>query len=929
MNYRLHTPARIFIFILIFGIHFLPGCSSSDSRSDLSITHLRTEYLENPLGIHETAPRFSWELHSTKRGMMQGAYRLLVASTPELLGKDQGDIWDSGKIQSDQNNQVVYAGQTLNSRDQGFWKVKAWDQQGFPSAWSEPAHWSMGLLHPDDWKAQWIGFNTDAFNEDPELMLPPSPYLRKEFDTENKIASATLYVSALGLYDIYINGQRVSEDYFTPGWTDYNQRVYHQTYDVSDLIDSGENALTSVLSNGWFAGYLAYALFTRQPRVRAFYGDSPALLAQLEITYLNGEKSVIVSDESWKASTGPLRSSDILMGETYDARLEMPGWDQPGFDDRSWVAAQRMPAAKGLVQAHPGVPVRITEEIATQTVTEREGGKYIFDLGQNFAGKVRLKVKGNPGDKIVLRFGEMLHPDGRLMTENLRKARATDTYILKGDPTGEVWESQFTYHGFQFVEVSGYTGKPNKEAITGLVMGSATPLTSTFSCSNDMVNQLYSNIVWTQRANYFEVPTDCPQRDERLGWTGDAQTYVRSATYNADVASFFTKWMIDLEDAQHQNGAYPNFAPLPFYRPKMLYSPAWMEAGIICPYTIYKVYGDTRIIERHFDSMKKFMDFHENKSVDNWYTDDSFDEIVPRGGWGDWLAVGAKTPTSVIATSYFAYSAKLMAEMAEAIGRDEDAKHYAQLFIQIKQAFQEHLMDAEGQINGHTQTNYTMAIYFELLDKDQTEQAGQYLVDLIKANDGKLATGFLGAKPLLPALSKTGRSDIAYDLFTQTTYPSWGFEVANGATSIWERWNSYTKGEGFVAGMNSFSHYAFGAVCEWMFDRMAGIDTEAPGYKQILIRPDYGDGRIDRVSASYHSIQGRISSSWLITGETFKLEVEIPVNTTAKIFVPAQAGSEVLESGKAPTEGVRFLERSGMYNVYEVGSGRYEFESEI
>ena len=580
---------------------------SAASASALEVAKLRCEFKENPFGIDVLQPRLGWIVTSSARGAVQSAYQIQVASAPEALAEGQGDRWDSGKVASNATNNIEYAGKPLTSRSACYWRVRVWDGADQVSAWSAPASWRMGLLQPEDWAAQWIQYETAAENEDPELLLPPSPYLRKGFTVAKPVKRATLYASALGLFEASINGQRVGDAYFTPGWTNYNKRVYYCSYDVSDLIVEGANALGAILSNGWYAGYVGFGLLQNRGKAgRAFYGDTAAFLGQLEIEYADGSRAVIASDESWRAATGPIRGNDIQMGESYDARREIPGWNAPGFDDSAWKAPQVLPSYNGELEAYPGVAIRCFEEITPVAITEPEQGVYVFNLGQNFAGKARLKVQGPKGTKVVLRFGEMLHSDGRLMTENLRRARTTDTYTLKGEGV-EIWEPRFTYHGFQYVEVRGYPGTPGMDAITGIVMHSDTPLAGRFTCDNAMVNQLFSNINWTQKANFFEVPTDCPQRDERLGWTGDAQIYVRSATCNRDVAAFFTKWLVDLDDDQRPSGAFPDFAPLPYLQEEP--SPAWMDAGIICPYTMYQVYGDTRIIADHYAAYTEFMDY--------------------------------------------------------------------------------------------------------------------------------------------------------------------------------------------------------------------------------------------------------------------------------------------------------------------------------
>ena len=649
--------------------------------------------------------------------------------------------------------------------------------------------------------------------------------------------------------------------------------------------------------------------------------------------------------------SGTLLESDLLQGETYDARRDLGNWHQPDYNDAAWKSVQVFAKTDRVVQCHPGHPVRITEVLRPRSVTRRDNGVYICDMGQNFAGVVRLRAMGNAGDRITLRFGEMLHPDGRLMTENLRKARATDTYILRGDPNGEVWTPQFTFHGFQYVEVAGYPGEPGPDSLTGLVLGSDVPTAGSFECSNALVNQLYKNIVWTQRANFVDIPTDCPQRDERMGWTGDAQIYIGSAILNGDVAAFFTKWLVDLNDDQWPDGSYPNFAPRPFNRDKMLFSPGWMEAGVICPYHLLKAYGDTRLVQKHWPNMEAFMAFHEKRSRGKYvYPEASFEDIVPKGGFGDWLNVGKKTPPDLLATMYYGYCASLMAEMARAIERPDRAAHYADVAQKVRRALREHYIAEDGRFrcnaaaygngagyvdgdrgfSGHTQTAYANGIYMNLLDPALEQKAGRYLVGQIEQSDGRLSTGFLGVKPLLPALSKMGYTEVAYQLLLTREYPSWLFEIDNGATTIWERWNSFTKKDGFVAGMNSFSHYSFGSVCEWMFQNMGGIRNPGIAYESILLEPEL-DRRVRFVKARHQSIRGDILSHWSVQDDRLSYVVDVPANTVATVSIPSMRDGRVLESGRPIQETsdltVLRIERARI--VVRVGSGHYQFVSQL
>ncbi|MFZ5830472.1 MAG: family 78 glycoside hydrolase catalytic domain, partial [Planctomycetota bacterium] len=914
----------------------------------------------------------SWIVVSDERGQKQTAWQVLVASSAELLAQDRGDLWDSGKVETDETVNIAYAGRDLASRQECYWKVRVWDLHGEPSAWSESARWTMGLLKPEDWTARYISFRDEtSVHKDPEtLFLPPARQYRKAFRAVKPVRRATIYATALGIYELHLNGNRVGDAYFAPGWTDYHQRAYYQTYDVTSQVAEGENALGAWVADGWYAGYVGFGLLTgvgTESVGRAMYGKTPAVMAQLEIEYADGTRDTVVTDSSWKVySEGPIREADFLMGEFYDARLETPGWSKAGYDDSAWQRAilaeengsvpatfieftnpaqgnkpEKGPRAVDLgfrrppkLEAFPGVPVRAIEELKPVAITSPESGVYIFNMGQNFAGLARLRVKGPAGTKVRLRFGEMLHPDGRLMTENLRKARAHDYYVLRGDAEGETYLPRFTFHGFQYVEVTGYPGEPGLDAITGVVLHSDTPLASTFECSDPMVNRLFKNIVWTQRANFVDLPTDCPQRDERMGWTGDAQAYIRSATYNADTAAFYTKWLRELMESQRPSGTFPGYAPFP-YQHGWDFGTAWADAGVICPWTVYMVYGDTRVIDRCWEPMTRFMEWRKR-------TSEGYLGIVHGNNWGDWLAQ-EKTPTPLdyIDTVYFAYDARLMAEMAEATGRTKEAAEYRQLFQNIKGAFAEKYLRDDGSLAVDTQTAYALALFADLIPEKLRKASGERLAAKIRANDHRMATGFLGTRPLLPVLTSVGEHDLAVRLLQSRKFPSWGYEIEQGATTIWERWDSYTKEEGFGrhnAAMNSFSHYAFGAVCEWMFSTLAGIDTDGTAFKQILIRPSppEPDSNPDHeairwVKASYDSIRGPIAVDWKLENGHFDLQVTIPANTSAKVVLPTGDSSSITESGKplAKAREVRMVDAEGGEAVLSIGSGTYRFRSAL
>lgn len=746
----------------------------------------------------------------------------------------------------------------------------------------------------------------------------PCPYLRRDFTLEQPVARARLHATALGVYELSLNGLRVGAAHFTPGWTDYTRRLQVQTFDVTGLLREGANAIGAILGDGWYAGAIGWDL------ERHHYGPYPlSLLAQMEIELVDGTVRTIVTGPAWRASSGPILASDFLMGETYDARLEMPGWDRAGFDDRSWRPVEILDKPRAELSAQRSQVVRRVQMLSPRTITEPRPGVYIFDMRQNMVGWARFAVKGKAGDRVRLRFGEMLSDDGTLYTENLRGALSTDTYILRGGGAMEVFEPRFTFHGFRYVEVTGYPGGfPPLEALCGVVVHSDTPRTGSFSCSSALVNRLYENILWGQRGNFLSVPTDCPQRDERLGWMGDAQIFAPTACFNMDVAAFFTKWMKDVEDAQSEEGAFPNVAP----RLVTLNdgAPAWGDAGIIVPWTCLLFYGDRGIVERHYGAMQEWIEYILEVNP----------ELVRRerlnDNFGDWVSLDNGTPKDLLATAYFARCARLMARMARSIGREDDAHRYDALFNGIRDAFQREFVDDEARLDGDTQTCYVLALNDDLLLEEQRDAAVDYLVAAIEAHDDHVTTGFLGVGYLLPVLSRFGRDDVAYRLLLNETYPSWGYCIRQGATTIWERWDGWTEDKGFQdPGMNSFNHYSFGAVGEWLYETLAGIapDPERPGFEHVQIQPRPGGG-LTFAAAALETVRGTVSCAWRADSGRLTLRVTIPANSTATVWIPSTKNAEIREGGEVITgaEGVILQHRAAQALVVEIGSGEYSFE---
>jgi len=898
--------------------------------SDLRVTYLRCEYLVTPLGIDERAPRLSWQLDSDRRGARQVAYRVRVASTPELLPSANADLWDTGRIESAQTVHVVYSGSPLASRQTCHWQVDVWDETTTCTQ-SAPALWSMGLLEKTDWSARWIAADPRIITRDRDaitgtLLEPGTPALfRNEFEIPSAIKRATIYASARGLFDLRANGQRISEDLFAPEWTDYDKRIHYRTYDVTKLLTSGKNMLGAILGDGWWSGYVGWQ------ETRARYGSlENSVMIQLEVELADGKRLTFGTDSTWRCETGPIIASDFMMGETYDARRERIGWDQPNFSDANWLPARAVTAPNVPLVAQPAEPVRITEQLKPVSLTEIQPGVFIYNLAQNISGWVRLRLPKLPaGTRIVVRHGERLSPDGTLYTENLRRAKATDTYIAHGDPSGETYEPHFTFHGFQYVELTGFPAgvKPDYATVTGCAINSATPPTGHFECSHPGVNRLWLNGLWSQRDNFLTVPTDCPQRDERLGWMGDAQVFLRTASYNCDVAAFFTKWMIDIEDAQTPEGIFPDTAPRLREGENFIGlgnlggSAGWADAGVIIPYTIWRVYGDRRILERHYNAMVKWVDWIASHNPNGL----RLNQLA--NNYGDWLCIpsdtsfGTHSPMkNLLATAYWADDCTKLALIAGELGHTADAARLTALFEKIRTAFQKEWLLPDGRITTETQTGYLLALAFDLLPQNLRAAATEHLVANIRDLNWHLSTGFIGISHLNPQLTLAGRADVAYRLLLRDDYPSWLYPVKHGATTIWERWNGWTHKEGFFnPHMNSLNHYSLGSVGEWLFRHVAGIelDPDVPGFSRFVLRPFIGSG-LDHARATHRTLHGEIESAWKRTGGKLTWTIRVPTNTTARVYIPGNAET---------TDSLQVLSREKDFTLCEAPAGSYRFNS--
>lgn len=886
---------------------------------------LRCEYLVDPICIDVPAPRLCWILEDGtggKAGSFQAAYRVIVSSSMERLATGDGDLWDSGKVDSPETTNVAYAGKVLQSRQQCFWKVKTWDDAGNESRWEdcEPASWIMGLLHASDWHATWIGtpareprkiMVTDTTKPAPVEIIAsdPSPMLRKAFTIPGKPARAMLYSTALGEYEITINGKRAGEDLLQPEWTDYTKRVQYQVHDVTNLLREGDNVIGAMLADGWYMGLLGPGDAVRQ----RFYGTERRLLAQLVIETADGKSMEIVSDGSWKVNeNGPVQASDHFRGEDYDARLEQPGWDAPGFDASKWNPAIVDEKVKANLVAQKNEPVRVFTTLKPVALHDRGPGTWIFDLGQNMVGWCEVKLGGEAGQKVTLRHGEMLELDGSLHVDNLRLAAATDTFILDG--TGERWfHPRFTFHGFRFVEVSGLKAPATAEMLVGKAFSSNPPVTGSFECSHPGLNKLWNNILWTQRDNMASIPTDCPQRNERMGWMGDAQVFAQTAIYNMDMAAFFTKFTADMRDGQKPEGMYPDFAPHPFPPGSFAssFGPGWGDCGVIIPWRMYTSYGDKRLLAEHYESMKAYielvMEENGNYLWDHWGSN-----------YGDWLngdtlkakgypAKGGEMPKDAYATSFFALSAGLVSRIARVLGKNDDAARYGEVRNRVIAAFNDAYVDKAGKIKGDTQAGYAIALGFGLLSAERQALAVQHLMASIMKYKGRLSTGFISTPHMMLELSARGHLDQAYALVENEEFPGWLYTIRNGATTIWERWDGFVAGRGFQdKGMNSFCHYSIGAVGEWLYRVVLGInfDEDRPAMEHVVIAPRPG-GSLAWASGSYDSIRGKISSSWKRDGARTTYRVGIPLNVHATLDLVVARGADILVDGQPLDKAVK------------------------
>jgi len=912
---RVQNWRRVICATLVIVLNVYPLFALARTPEAVSVGTLSVEYKQNPIGIDVLKPRFNWQLTSERRNVHQTAYEIQVAATESELAAGRKLIWDSTRVTSDDSVNRVYDGPILKSGQRYFWHVRVWDESATASAWSETSYFEMGLLSASDWKTNWI---EPDLKEDVSRSQP-SPFLRGIFKVNGAVRSARAYVTSHGLYELHLNGQRVGDQLFTPGWTSYHKRLQYQTYDVTSLLKRGDNAAGAILGDGWYRGNIG---FTGQRNV---YGSRLGLLLQIQIQYEDGRQEVVGTNANWKAATGPILMSEIYHGETYDARLEKSGWDSSTYDDKEWGAVKVAEYPNDILIAPAGPPVRRSEELTPIAILKTPAGDTVADMGQNMVGWVRLKVQGPAGTVVTVHHAEVLDKQGNIYVENLRAAKQTIQYTLKGDGV-ETFEPHFTFQGFRYVSIQGYPGELTPQSLTGIVIHSAMTPTGDFETSNQLINKLQHNIVWGQKGNFLDVPTDCPQRDERLGWTGDAQVFSRTAAFNMDVAGFYTKWLKDVAADQLESGSVPYVIPdvLSAKDRPAGGAAGWADVAVIIPWTMYLTYGDKRMLELQYDSMSKWIEYMRKRAGDDYIWDGDYH-------FGDWLAFattrpdypGATTGKDLIATAFFAHSTDLMRRIALVLGRQNDANRYGELFEKIRHAFQREFVTEAGRVGEGTQTAYVLALEFDLLSENLRPVAAKRLAQEVRERK-HLTTGFLGTPYICHVLSRYGYLTEAYLLLNREDYPSWLYPVKQGATTIWERWDGQKPDGSFQdKGMNSFNHYAYGAIGDWMYQVVAGLDIDpaAPGYKHILIQPQPGGG-LTHAKASHATMYGQVSSDWQIKDGQFTLSVEIPANTRGTVRLPKAPVGKVTEGGKPLTDaGIQ----DGGDVVVEIGSGKYVF----
>ena len=869
----------------------------------LDITSLKVNHMSSPAGITDAAPTFSWISESDVRDASQSAFRLQV-----FEGRKR--VWDSGKVASDNSVAVTYSGKQLKPATKYEWRVRIWDNNGRKSGWSGREGFITGLSDASLWQAKWI---------ETEL-TEASPLMRKEFEVKKKVKSALAFVTAHGVYEASVNGCKVGDAFMAPGYTSYDKHLQYQTYDITDMLQKGKNAFGLELARGWYLSNMGFVDPTAyKPN---FSGLNVAALAQIIITYADGSKEIVATDGSWKCSTGGILESTIYNGEVFDAGKVQQGWSTAGFDDSQWKGASEADYGYDNLAPQDCEMVVTSQYVDPKELIETPAGELVIDFGQNLVGTEVLSFTGKPGQTIKISHAEYLDENGNFYTVNLRSAKAQSTYVCDGKP--QEFSAKFTFYGFRYIKVEGIgRDELNLDDFKAAVRFSGLEPAGSFTCSDERVNRLQSNILWSQKGNFFDIPSDCPQRDERLGWTGDAEVFARTATFNMQTYAFYSKWLKDLEADQFPGGEVTDIVPFV----KNLVGAGhvgWADAATIIPWTLYMAYGDAKVLATQYQSMKRWVDCIVAQAGE---------QMLWNTGWhyGDWLSyveAGERdgfqiaTPNPISQQCHFANSASIMARTAALLGNAADAEYYASVAEKAKEAFCREYLKEDGILAANTQTAYVLALAYDMLPEEARPAAAAHLAENVEYY-GHLTTGFLGTPHLCRVLTENGYNNLAYKLLFNDTCPSWLYPITMDATTIWERWNSMLPDHTIPDnGMNSFNHYSYGAIGDWLYRCVAGIAETSPGFKTISVKPYVGSG-LTSAAAEEIIPYGKVASSWSIAEDgAFKMEVTIPFNTTATVYVPAAEGSSILVDGKA-AEGCEY---AGGYAAFELGSGNYVFE---
>lgn len=903
------------IYIILFGILLLPFQKMAPV---VSLQNTTCEMLVNPMGIDVLKPRFAWHIISAERNVMQTAYHILVASSAEKLNANEGDLWDSGKVTEETSIHVRYNGKALQSRMRAYWKVKTWTTAG-ESEWSAVNTFSMGLLYYKDWPKGWIGFDRafawDNIKTDSRLS---ARYYRKEFNSTKQIKNATASIIGLGLYELFINGKKVGNDVLAPTATDYTKNVKYNTYDVTEHIKTGKNAIGTILGNGRF---FAMRQNEKPYKIKTF--GFPKMLMNLHIVYTDGTTANIDTDDTWKGTAdGPIRANNEYDGEEYDATKEFAGWNNVGFDDSKWQKAEFVQEPSGVIEAQMNENMRVMNTLKPVSIKKLSGGRYILDMGQNMVGWLQIKVKGLKGKQIKLRFAESLQDNGELFTANLRNAKCTDLYTLKG--TGvETWEPTFVYRGFRYVELSGYTYQPTLNDFVGKMIYDNIKTVGTFETSDALTNQIFKNAWWGIAGNYKGIPIDCPQRNERQPWLGDRGAVAYGESFVFDNGRFYAKWLQDIRNSQKEDGAIPDVAPAfwRYYSDNM----TWPGAMLLVAEMLYKQTGDVTAIKDNYPAMKKWLTYMQARYMKDY--------ILTKDSYGDWCmppvtiefgrgkSADKKYPSELLSTAYYYHFTQLMIQFAKASGNDADIKMYETLGNNIKDAFNAKYYKDKGYYATNLLTDNIIPLYFGMVPKNNVEKVFKNITYTVEVtNKGHLSNGLVGIQWLMRCLNDYGRPDLAYTVATKKTYPSWGYMVDNGATTIWELWNGNTADPK----MNSQNHVMMlGDLLIWYYENLAGIKSADAAFKKITMKPEMISG-LNTVNASYNSVYGLIKSNYNNTADQFTWKISVPANTTAMVYLPYAKGNEITEEIKNIKD-LKLIKNEDGRAIYEIGSGDYSF----